>query len=51
MIENEKKKKLNEKPTLDDLIKKLNSIGIDNPYTYLESDVEKNDLKIGQKKY
>ena len=50
MIENEKKKKLNEKPTLDDLIKKLNSIGIDNPYTYLESDVEKNDLKIGQKK-
>ena len=50
IIDDEKKKECNEKPTLEDLIQKLNSIGIDNPNTYLESDFEKTDLKIGQKK-
>lgn len=44
------KNKSNENASIDDLIKKLNSFGITELSSFLKKDLEKLDLKLGQKK-
>ena len=44
------KNKSNENASIDDLIKKLNSFGITELSSFVKKDLEKLDLKLGQKK-
>ena len=50
LIDKEKKEKSIEKPSIDDLIKKLKLMGINEPSLYLNLNIEEAGLKIGQEK-